>query len=105
MDKVSVLYAQDGRYVAVADFAYVCDERDAAREDAETHRAACIGYQQERDAARQERDEARAALREMVDAAHTSFAASYPLARRLRERFDWLKEAEELLEKKLTDTS
>jgi len=39
---------------------------------------------------RDERDEARHALREMVDAAHISFALPYPLAKEMRKRFEWL---------------
>ena len=65
-------------------------ERDEAIKRASDATIECGRLEERLENTERERDEARAALREMVDAAHTSFAASYPLARRMRERFNWL---------------
>lgn len=90
MDKVTTLHTGGGIYVEARDFEYVCKERDAAKEDAETQRAAALGYRQERDEAaeaayggqqlvdllRQERDEANARAR-----CHIEYADKYKAER------------------------
>lgn len=73
-------------------------ERDEARAECEALRLELYSKPLEYNALAEQLDEARAALREMVDAAHTSFSATYPLAKELRVRFEWL------TEKKLKET-
>lgn len=67
-------------------------ERDEARAEYEALRLELYSKPLEYNALAEQLDEARAALREMVDAAHTSFTLPYPLAKEMRVRFEWLRE-------------